>query len=65
MGFRFKWWDMVIYVYAHHSITRFRSVNRDFLKDLKHKRFRVRVKVPAGEACELDYSPTSSYPQSP
>jgi radical SAM superfamily enzyme YgiQ (UPF0313 family) len=65
MGFRFKWWDMVIYVYAHHSITRFRSVNRGFLKDLKHKRFRVRVKIPAGEACELDYGPTSSYPQSP
>ena len=46
LGMRFRWWDFVIYVYAHHSISRWISRNKDFIKDLKEKRLRMRAKTP-------------------
>jgi radical SAM superfamily enzyme YgiQ (UPF0313 family) len=54
LGLRFRWWDFVIYVYAHHNVTRFRARNKDFLKDLKLKRLRVRVKTPTLPLSGLD-----------
>ncbi len=47
LGLRFRWWDFIIYMYAHHSITRFRARNKDFLKDLKLSRFRTHIKIPS------------------
>ncbi|MEW6554392.1 MAG: radical SAM protein [Actinomycetota bacterium] len=47
-GVRLRWWNLFTYAYAHHTIRRFRSRNKDFLKDLKQRWGRVRVKVPAG-----------------
>lgn len=47
LGMRFRWWDMAIYAYAHRAVNRFRSRNRDFLKDLKKSRFLAKVKLPA------------------
>ncbi len=38
LGLLFRWKDMAIYVYAHHAVSRWRSLNRDFLKDLKAKK---------------------------
>jgi radical SAM superfamily enzyme YgiQ (UPF0313 family) len=46
LGLRFRWWDFITYVYAHHTISRFRARNKDFLKDLKEKRLRMRLKNP-------------------
>lgn len=42
LGLLFRWRDFAIYVYAHHAISRWRSLNREFLKDLKEKRFSIR-----------------------
>jgi radical SAM superfamily enzyme YgiQ (UPF0313 family) len=47
LGLRFRWWDFVIYVYAHHNVTRFRARNKEFLKDLKLRRLREVIKHPA------------------
>ena len=46
LGMRFRWWDFVIYAYAHHAIRRWISRNRGFIKDLKEKRLRMRAKTP-------------------
>jgi len=46
LGLRFRWWDFAIYAYAHHGVHRFRTRNKDFLKDLKQRWGRVRVKTP-------------------
>jgi len=42
LGLLFRWWDFAIYAYAHHAIGRWRALNRQFLKDLKEKRFRAK-----------------------
>ncbi len=47
LGLLFRWRDMALYVYAHHAINRWRSLNRDFLKELKERGFRLRK--PSGE----------------
>jgi len=54
LGMRFRWWDFAIYAYAHHTISRGRSRNKEFLKDLKLRRFRVRLKTPASPLSGLD-----------
>ena len=64
LGLRFRWSDFAIYAYAHHAISRFRSVNRDFIKDLKQKRFRVKDKS-CDPMSEVDYDAKGSYPQRP
>lgn len=48
LGLLFRWKDMALYVYAHHAVNRWRSLNRDFLKELKKRGFRLR-KPGAGE----------------
>jgi radical SAM superfamily enzyme YgiQ (UPF0313 family) len=65
MGLLFRWWDFAIYAYAHHAISRFKSLNREFLKDLKKKRFRAKDKAPPAETGDLDFTPKGSYPQRP
>jgi radical SAM superfamily enzyme YgiQ (UPF0313 family) len=57
LGLRFRWKDFAIYAYAHHGISRFASRNKDFLKDLKQKHFRIRQRVPQDTAGERDYDP--------
>ena len=47
-GVRFRWWNLFTYAYAHHTISRFRSLNKGFLKDLKQRWGRVRAKAPFG-----------------
>ncbi len=47
LGLCFRWWDFVIYVYAHHNIARFCARNKKFLKDLKLMRLHVGAKRPA------------------
>jgi radical SAM superfamily enzyme YgiQ (UPF0313 family) len=54
LGLRFRFWDMAIYAYAHHTISRARSLNKDFLKYLKQGWGRVRAKVPASPLGGLD-----------
>lgn len=46
LGIRFRWWDFAIYAYAHHTINRWISRNKGFIKGLKEKRLRVRAKTP-------------------
>jgi radical SAM superfamily enzyme YgiQ (UPF0313 family) len=53
-GVRFRWWNLFTYAYAHHTISRFRSLNKGFLKDLKQRWGRVREKAPAGPLGGLD-----------
>jgi len=65
LGFRFRWRDLAMYAYAHHGISRFASRNKDFLKDLKQKHFRIRVKTQENEVSDLDYEPEGSAPQQP
>ncbi|MBC7229716.1 MAG: B12-binding domain-containing radical SAM protein [Actinobacteria bacterium] len=55
LGLRFRWWDFVIYAYAHHSISRWRSLNREFLRDLKHKHFRLRPRSPLPPVSDLGH----------
>lgn len=54
LGMRFRFWDMAIYAYAHHTISRGRSFNKEFVKDLKQKWGRVRAKTPAMPMGGLD-----------
>lgn len=63
LGLRFQWWDFAIYAYAHHGIARFAARNKDFLKDLKQKHFRVRVRNQATEVSQLDGDAGDSEPQ--
>jgi radical SAM superfamily enzyme YgiQ (UPF0313 family) len=65
LGLRFKWWDMIIYAYAHHSVSRFCSLNRDFLKDLKQKHLRLRSKASSGKGGDIDYSSSGPHAQTP
>ncbi len=54
LGLRFRWWDFAIYAYAHHGVHRFRSLNKDFLKELKQRWGRVNVKKPAVPMSGID-----------
>jgi radical SAM superfamily enzyme YgiQ (UPF0313 family) len=64
LGLRFHWRDMAIYAYAHHAITRFTARNKDFMKDLKSKHFRVRQKRKEEETAEeLDFDAAGSSSQ--
>lgn len=65
LGLRFRWWDFIIYAYAHHAISRWRARNKDFLKDLKSKRFRVRPRDDSPAPSDIDYQVRGSFPQSP
>jgi radical SAM superfamily enzyme YgiQ (UPF0313 family) len=65
MGILFRWWDFAVYTYAHHAVSRFRSLNRDFLKDLKRKHFPAKSNSPHCEGSDLDFSSKGSYPQRP
>ena len=54
LGMRFRWWDFAIYAYAHHTISRGRALNKDFVKELKQRWGRVRSKVPTAPLGGLD-----------
>ncbi|MDY6795184.1 MAG: radical SAM protein [Actinomycetota bacterium] len=65
LGLRFRWWDLVIYAYAHHAISKFRSRNRDFMKDLKRKSIRIIGGGSAESTDELDFGTGGTFTQSP
>jgi radical SAM superfamily enzyme YgiQ (UPF0313 family) len=64
-GFRFRWTELLLYTYAHHGIGRWLAKNKQFLKDLKQKRFRVKSGAPGTSISDFDYDAGSSYRQSP
>ncbi|MBU1671956.1 MAG: B12-binding domain-containing radical SAM protein [Actinobacteria bacterium] len=37
LGMSFRWKDMAISIYAHHTITRWKSMNRYYISELKHR----------------------------
>lgn len=63
MGLLFRWWDFAIYAYAHHAISRWRSRNRQFLKDLKEKRFGARGASADTPPPGRDLKPGSPHPE--
>jgi radical SAM superfamily enzyme YgiQ (UPF0313 family) len=36
-GLTFRWWDMAISIYAHHTIKKWKSVNKYFVSELRHR----------------------------
>jgi radical SAM superfamily enzyme YgiQ (UPF0313 family) len=37
LGLSFRWKDMAISIYAHHTITKWKSMNRYYISELKHR----------------------------
>jgi len=64
-GFRFRWTELLLYTYAHHGIGRWLAKNKQFMKDLKQKRFRVTSGAAVTSTSDFDYDASSSSPQSP
>jgi radical SAM superfamily enzyme YgiQ (UPF0313 family) len=60
LGLRFRWRDFAIYAYAHHGISKFTARNKDFLKDLKQKHFRIRGRNPKEEISGQDQDAAAS-----
>jgi len=46
LGLLFRWKDLAIYAYAHHAVSRWRSRNREFLKELKEKHLKIKDRSP-------------------
>jgi len=68
LGFSFRWKKFAIYAYAHHGIGRWLARNKQFMKDLKQKRFRMKSEKPespGNSAGEFDYKTRGSSPQRP
>lgn len=63
LGLLFRWWDFAIYAYAHHTISRWRARNKQFLKDLKERRFRVKGADAASQPASREPKPGSPHPE--
>lgn len=50
LGLLFRWKDLAIYTYAHHTISRWKSRNREFMKSLKEASERWKERLQTRDA---------------
>lgn len=65
LGLLFRWKDMAIYTYAHHTISRWKARNKEFLRALKEASEKLRERVQARDSQDRPPGPRMTGESSP